>query len=90
MSHHHYSAGEMLLAELATAGVVGHFVASLTLLPGWVGGVVGGLFVGVVLRLLDVPLRQRSERLAKRWTPTPAAPPRVAPVDPPDDPDATG
>jgi hypothetical protein len=52
-------------------------------------GAVSALVVGVVLRLLDAPLRRRSERLdahlsgAHRAAPPPAA-------ESPDDPDATG
>lgn len=64
----------LLLAELTAAGVGGHAVQSLSQLPGWMGGIIGGLVVGVSLRLLDPLLRAYGERLARRHAPPPSPP----------------
>lgn len=50
-------------------------------------GAVSALVVGVVLRLLDAPLRRRSERLDAHLSGAHRAAP---PVEPPVEPDATG
>lgn len=72
--HQTPSAWALLLAELAAASVGGHAIESLSHLPGWVGGIIGGLIVGVTLRLFDPLLRAHGERLAKRLTPPPSPP----------------
>ena len=61
----------MLLAEMTAAGIGGHAIESLSHLPGWVGGLIGGLVMGVTLRLLDPLLRVHGERIARRLTPVP-------------------
>lgn len=63
MQHHDpfLSPGALLLAEILSGGAVAHFV---THLPGWVGGGISALAVGIILRLLDAPLRRASDRLA--------------------------
>ena len=74
MSDQHTSPWAIFLAELTAAGVGGHAIESLSHLPGWVGGLFGGLVMGVTLRLLDPLLRLHGERIARRLTPVPAAP----------------
>ena len=64
----------VLLAELTAAGVGGHAIESLSHLPGWVGGLFGGLVMGITLRLLDPLLRLHGERIARRLTPPPEPP----------------
>ena len=71
MSEHSPSPWAMLLAELTAAGIGGHAIESLSHLPGWVGGLFGGLVMGVTLRLLDPLLRVHGERIARRLTPVP-------------------
>lgn len=71
MSDHTPSGWTLLLAELTAAGVGGHAIESLSHLPGWVGGLFGGLVMGVTLRLLDPLLRVHGERIARRLTPVP-------------------
>ena len=72
MSDHTPSGWTLLLAELTAAGVGGHAIESLSHLPGWVGGLFGGLVMGITLRLLDPLLRLHGERIARRLTPCPA------------------
>jgi CheY-like chemotaxis protein len=74
VSDHHTSPWALLLAELTAAGVGGHAIESLSHLPGWVGGLFGGLVMGITLRLLDPLLRAHGERIARRLTPVPVAP----------------
>ena len=71
MSEHSPSPWAMLLAEMTAAGIGGHAIESLSHLPGWVGGLIGGLVMGVTLRLLDPLLRVHGERIARRLTPVP-------------------
>ncbi len=82
MSDHAPSGWTLLLAELTAAGIGGHAIESLSHLPGWVGGLFGGLVMGVTLRLLDPLLRAHGERIARRLTPVPVAP--AAPRSPRD------
>lgn len=65
----HYSPTELLLAEVTAAGFVGQVVHVVAHLPGWVGGIGGGLVVGVLLRLLDPTLKAHGERLKPYLTP---------------------
>ena len=74
MSDHTPSGWTLLLAELTAAGIGGHAIESLSHLPGWVGGLFGGLVMGITLRLLDPLLRTHGERIARRLTPVPMAP----------------
>ena len=53
MSDHHLSPGELLAASTLAASLGGHISQAFAGVPGWVGGAVAGLVVGVVLRLLD-------------------------------------
>lgn len=71
MSDHAPSGWTLLLAELTAAGVGGHAIESLSHLPGWVGGLFGGLVMGITLRLLDPVLRAYGERFRERLTPVP-------------------
>lgn len=95
MNDHHFTGAELFLAELATGTFVGHLLHDIAQLPGWVGGLGGGLVVGVLLRLLDPTLKAHGERI-KPWLTPHDGTPRVLPPppprkgDPPDDPDATG
>ena len=59
MSDHHASPWAIFLAEITAAGIGGHAIESLSHLPGWVGGLFGGLVMGITLRLLDPLLRVR-------------------------------
>jgi len=72
VSDHAPSGWTLLLAELTAAGVGGHAIESLSHLPGWVGGLFGGLVMGITLRLLDPVLRAYGERFRERLTPCPA------------------
>ena len=65
---------ELFVAEVTGAGLAGHAAHAMAQLPGWVGGVAGGLVVGVVLRVLDPTLRAHGERLKQRFSPAPPAP----------------
>ena len=71
MSDHTPSGWTLLLAELTAAGVGGHAIESLSHLPGWVGGLFGGLVMGITLRLLDPLLRVHGETIARRLIPVP-------------------
>lgn len=89
---HHFTGAEIFVAELFSATLVGHILHDIAQLPGWVGGLGGGLVVGVLLRLLDPTLKAHGERL-KPWLTPRVLPPRPPPPRegaPPDDPDATG
>ena len=71
MSDHTPSPWTLLLAEITAAGVGGHAIESLSHLPGWVGGLFGGLVMGITLRLLDPLLRVHGETIARRLIPVP-------------------
>ena len=66
MSDHTPPPWTLLLAEITAAGVGGHAIESLSHLPGWVGGLFGGLVMGITLRLLDPLLRVHGERFTGR------------------------
>jgi len=69
----------VLLAELTAAGIGGHAIESLSHLPGWVGGLIGGAVVGVTLRLFGPTLDVLGNRIRHSLTP-PAPAPVVAPA----------
>jgi CheY-like chemotaxis protein len=71
VSDHTPSPWTLLLAEITAAGVGGHAIESLSHLPGWVGGLFGGLVMGITLRLLDPLLRVHGETIARRLIPVP-------------------
>ena len=71
MSDHAPSGWTLLLAEITAAGIGGHAIESLSHLPGWVGGLFGGLVMGITLRLLDPLLRVHGETIARRLIPVP-------------------
>lgn len=73
MSDHHLSPGAMLAASTLAASIGGHIAEALAGVPGWIGGAVAGLAVGVVLRLLDPTLKVHGERIKQRFTPAPVA-----------------
>ena len=81
MSDHTPSGWTLLLAELTAAGVGGHAIESLSHLPGWVGGLIGGAVVGVTLRLFGPTLDVWGHRIRNSVAPPPppAAPPPAAP-----------
>lgn len=58
---HHLPAWTLFVAEALSGSAVAHFVTNL---PPWLGGGLTALFVGVVLRILDAPLKRLSERLS--------------------------
>lgn len=78
-----HTAVTMLAVEVAAGAWVADTLAHL---PPGVVGAASALVVGVVLRLLDAPLRRRSERLDAHLSGAHRAAP---PVEPPDDPDTT-
>ena len=82
----HSTTVTMLLAEVAAGAWLADALAHLP--PGLVGAL-GALVVGVILRLLDAPLRRRSERLDAHLSGAHRAAPKPA-DDAPDDPDTTG
>ena len=69
----------VLLAELTAAGVGGHAIESLSHLPGWVGGLIGGAVVGVTLRLFGPTLDVWGHRIRNSVAPPPPAAPLPAP-----------
>ena len=71
----------VLLAEMTAAGIGGHAIESLSHLPGWVGGLIGGAVVGVTLRLFGPTLDVWGHRIRNSVAPPPppAAPPPAAP-----------
>ena len=71
VSDHTPSPWTLLLAEMTAAGIGGHAIESLSHLPGWVGGLFGGLVMGITLRLLDPLLRVHGETIARRLIPVP-------------------
>lgn len=73
-----------LLAEVAAGAWLADVLAHL---PPGVVGAASALVVGVVLRLLDAPLRRRSERIDAHLSGAHRAAP---PTDPPDDTDTSG
>lgn len=92
MTHPHFTGAELFVAEVVSAGFVGHVLHTVAQLPGWVGGIGGGLVVGVLLRLLDPTLKAHGERIKPWLTPhdgtkavRPPDPP-TKPAAPPDDP----
>jgi len=64
----------VLLAELTAAGIGGHAIESLSHLPGWVGGLIGGAVVGVTLRLFGPTLDVLGNRIRHSLTPPAPAP----------------
>lgn len=90
MSDHPTTATTLLIAEVAAGAWIADALAHL---PPGVVGAVSALCVGIVLRLVDAPLRRRSEWIDHHLSgPHRAQPPTVPtpPVEPPDDPDTTG
>ena len=79
-----HTAVTMLAVEVAAGAWIADTLAHL---PPGVVGAFSALVVGIVLRILDAPLRRRSERLDAHLSGAHRAAP---PVEPPDDPDATG
>ena len=79
----HPTALVMLVAEVAAGAWVADTLAHL---PPGVVGALSALVVGVVLRLLDAPLRARSERLERHLSGRHEA----QHPDAPDDPDPSG
>ena len=78
----------LVIAELTFAGLTGHVTQLLSLLPGWAGGILGGLVVLLVSRLFGPTLDVHGERIKRRLTPPPSVPP--PPPRAPDDTDASG
>lgn len=70
----------VLLAELTAAGIGGHAIESLSHLPGWVGGIIGGAVVGITLRLFGPTLDVLGHRIRHSLTPPP---PPAAPLPAP-------
>lgn len=70
MSDHQHplAAPGAVLLELAFAGLAGHVSQLLALLPGWVGGVIGGLVMHGVLRLFGPTLDDAGKRIHARVT----------------------
>jgi len=71
MIEQHSSPWSFLLLELGVGSVVGH---ALTAIPPWIGGAMGALVVGVLLRVLDPSLKRIGERLAARRSNPPPPP----------------
>lgn len=80
-----FASTDVLLAQLAVATVFGHVSQNLSLLPGWVGGILGGLIVAVVTRILAPTLDVHGQRLKKRWAASDSIPP-PAPTPVPEEP----
>lgn len=57
----HLSPGIVLLAELVSGSGGAHLLHDL---PPWLGGGLAALVVGIVLRVLDTPLRRISDRIS--------------------------
>lgn len=87
MNDHPHSPWAIVLAELAAAGLVGHITHALALLPGWVGGILGGAVVGAALRLFGPTLDAYGQHIKRRLTRASVPPP---PPDDADDPDVNG
>lgn len=79
-----HTAVTMLAVEVAAGAWIAETLAHL---PPGVVGAVSAFVVGVVLRLLDAPLRRRSERIDAHLSGAHRAAP---PTDPPDDTDTSG
>lgn len=87
---HHYTPGQLFVAELAAGGIAGHFSRALDALPGWVGGILGALVVALVMRLLGPTLDDTGQRIRTRLTGRHRALPAAPTPAPSDDPDPTG
>lgn len=61
----------VILAEMTAAGIGGHAIESLSHLPGWVGGLIGGAVVGVTLRLFGPTLDVLGHRIRNSVAPPP-------------------
>ena len=79
MSDQHTSPWAIFLAEITAAGIGGHAIESLSHLPGWVGGLIGGAVVGVTLRLFGPTLDVLGNRIRHSLAPPAPAAPLPAP-----------
>lgn len=70
----------VILAEMTAAGIGGHAIESLSHLPGWVGGLIGGAVVGVTLRLFGPTLDVLGHRIRNSVAPPPPAPVAAVPA----------
>ena len=77
MSPHHAAASVVaedtgsLLATLAVASFAGHVSQLFALLPGWAGGILGGLVVHGLMRLVGPTLDVHAQRVKARLSPVP-------------------
>ena len=78
MSGHHAAAvaddAGSLLATLAVASLAGHVSQLFALLPGWAGGILGGLVVHGLMRLVGPAIDVHAQRVKRHLTPTPPVP----------------
>jgi len=70
-----------VVTELALASIAGHITHTLALLPGWAGGILGGLVVHVIGRLLAPTLDAHGQRIKRSLSPTSSVPPPPKPDD---------
>ena len=74
MSDHHSAVADgSLVVTLAVASLAGHVSQLFALLPGWAGGILGGLVVHGLMRLVGPTLDHHAQRVKARLTPAPAA-----------------
>lgn len=71
MIEQHSSPWSFLLLELGFGTAFAHHV---TAIPPWIGGAMGALVVGMLLRVLDPSLKRIGERLAARRSTHPPPP----------------
>jgi CheY-like chemotaxis protein len=74
MSPHHAAVADdagSLLATLAVASIAGHVSQLFALLPGWAGGILGGLVVHGLMRLVGPAIDVHAQRVKARLSPAP-------------------
>jgi len=87
VTDHRMSPLSLFLADILGAGLAGHIAHALALLPGWAGGILGGLVVHIIGRLLAPTLDEHGQRIKWRLTGKHKAQPpkRESKPPPPDD-----